>query len=150
MYIGQNLKTIRKKWGDNQTDFGARFGMSKTLVSKWELGETEPGLQVLIWLEDQTGIPMRTLIEEEIMAEDIGHKPGDLQSKVMEREKNKLKLKISDLVMELEEKDKEKVKLLEAMQLVIDFLEKNMDKSVYEKEKKAYLERVSAILSDRG
>lgn len=146
MYLSNNLKTIRKKWGESQTAFGERFDVSKTAVSKWEIGSSEPPFAVLLWIEKQTGVRMGELIEVEILPEDIGSRPGEMRSKVMERESNSLKLKIGDLVMELQEAEREKVRVLEALNTLVEFLEKNIDKSVYEKEKNEYLERVAGII----
>lgn len=38
----QDIKTIRDYYGDTQTKFGKRLGVSLATVSRWELGNTTP------------------------------------------------------------------------------------------------------------
>lgn len=45
--FGDNLKHLRKSRGLTQKDFGARVGLSKAVVSKYESGMGYPSLDVL-------------------------------------------------------------------------------------------------------
>ena len=76
MSISENLKTIRRKWKDSQKNFGDRFEVTNTAVSKWELGENEPTLRVLIELEELTGIPAKRLYREVISPDEVHPLPG--------------------------------------------------------------------------
>lgn len=44
------IKQKRKELRENQTIFGARFGVSYAAVSQWELGEANPPGEVTWWL----------------------------------------------------------------------------------------------------
>lgn len=38
----QLLQRLRDQLGESQTEFGARFGVTKSAVSQWENGQTSP------------------------------------------------------------------------------------------------------------
>ncbi len=150
MSISKNIKTVRKKWRDNQAGFGARFGVGKSAVSKWEQGENEPSPGVLIALEEMTGIPAKRLYRDEIGSGEVGIAPGEFSAlgtnPYREREEELMK-KIGSLVVQLDETEREKLKVFEALQVVIKFLEGNLDESQYKERKKEHLDRLAAILS---
>lgn len=37
--VGKKIKSLRKALGDNQAEFGERFGVEQATVSRWEKGE---------------------------------------------------------------------------------------------------------------
>jgi len=47
MLDGERLRDIRKDHGDTQESLGKKLGFATPTVSKWEQGETEPGLETL-------------------------------------------------------------------------------------------------------
>ena len=47
MLDGERLREIRKDHGDTQETLGKKLGYATPTVSKWEQGETEPGLETL-------------------------------------------------------------------------------------------------------
>ena len=47
MLDGERLREIRKDHGDTQESLGIKLGYATPTVSKWEQGETEPGLETL-------------------------------------------------------------------------------------------------------
>lgn len=47
MLDGERLREIRKDHGDTQESLGKKLGYATPTVSKWEQGETEPGLETL-------------------------------------------------------------------------------------------------------
>ena len=47
MLDGERLREIRKDHGDTQESLGKKLGYATPTVSKWEQGETEPGLEAL-------------------------------------------------------------------------------------------------------
>lgn len=44
------IRQKRKELGENQTQFGARFGVSYVAVSDWERGVNDAPARVLWWL----------------------------------------------------------------------------------------------------
>ena len=174
MKLGENIKTIRKKWGENQDDFSARFGMKRSNLSKIETGEIELSLSNCRLLSELTGININRLIDEELTLDDIPPLPigeggemfvkkEDKKAEAAEREPGEFEdiKSLSAAVKELQEdmgslrkleaamndKENEQVKVLKALFLVIDYLEKDMEESEYKEEKKVHLDRLAAILS---
>lgn len=47
MLDGERLRESRKDHGDTQESLGKKLGYATPTVSKWEQGETEPGLETL-------------------------------------------------------------------------------------------------------
>ncbi len=47
MLDGERLREIRKDHGDTQESLGKKLGYATPTISKWEQGETEPGLETL-------------------------------------------------------------------------------------------------------
>ncbi len=69
MYLGNNILVIRTHWKETQEVFGRRFGVGRSLVSKWEGGESDPGVTVLVQLEELTGMPFARLVGERLSPE---------------------------------------------------------------------------------
>jgi DNA-binding transcriptional regulator YiaG len=44
------IKALRKKMGESQEVFGARFGVTKGAVSQWEAGIAQPDADVVMWV----------------------------------------------------------------------------------------------------
>jgi transcriptional regulator with XRE-family HTH domain len=51
----KNLKKLRVENDYTQKSFGAKFGVSKMTVSRWEAGENEPPVPVLAWILEASG-----------------------------------------------------------------------------------------------
>lgn len=71
MYLSKNLETIRKHLRENQSEFGERYGVGRSAVSKWEAGENEPPLRVLMALEELTGVPITRMLRDELNLDDL-------------------------------------------------------------------------------
>lgn len=52
----KRIKELRKKTGLNQADFGKRIGITKSSVSKLELGENSPSEQTLMLICKTFGV----------------------------------------------------------------------------------------------
>lgn len=79
MYLSKNLETIRKHLRENQSEFGERYGVGRSAVSKWEAGENEPPLRVLMALEDLTGVSMTRMLRDELSMDDLDSGGGMLR-----------------------------------------------------------------------
>ena len=47
VYIGKNIKQIRKSFNLSQYEFGKILGFSARTISDWECGNTEPDLTTI-------------------------------------------------------------------------------------------------------
>lgn len=54
--FGENLKHLRKSLGLTQKDFGAKIGLSKAVVSKYENGMGYPSFDVLVRIAQHFGV----------------------------------------------------------------------------------------------
>ncbi|MBK8566044.1 MAG: hypothetical protein IPN76_22560 [Saprospiraceae bacterium] len=75
MYLGNNILMIRTHWKESQEVFGRRFGVGRSLVSKWEGGESDPAVSVLMQLEGLSGVPFARLVGERLGPEDLPSYP---------------------------------------------------------------------------
>jgi transcriptional regulator with XRE-family HTH domain len=71
MTLSKNIETIRKYLRMNQQEFGDLFGVGRTAVSKWENGENEPPISVLVALDKMVGIGLSRMVEGELTIEDL-------------------------------------------------------------------------------
>jgi transcriptional regulator with XRE-family HTH domain len=65
--LGENIRRLRKYLGQNQGEFAMRFGVSRQLVGFWESGIREPGVAVLVKLEELSGYPLSKLALEKVV-----------------------------------------------------------------------------------
>ena len=68
--FAQNLTRLRKKAGETQRDLGDVLGISDKTVSKWETGESEPGLDLVVTLAKRYGVSADSLLAGEPDIED--------------------------------------------------------------------------------
>lgn len=61
--FAQNLTMLRKKAGETQRDLGDALGVSDKTVSKWETGESEPGLDLVLTLAKHYGVTIDALAD---------------------------------------------------------------------------------------
>lgn len=54
--FGETLKHLRKRRELTQKDFGAKIGLSKAVVSKYENGMGYPSFDVLVWIAQYFGV----------------------------------------------------------------------------------------------
>ena len=71
MNVAYNIQVIRRKWRESQEAFGARFGVGRSAVAKWESGDNDVSSSVLIALEDITGISISRILRDELTLEEI-------------------------------------------------------------------------------
>ena len=70
MKLAENLTRLRKKAGETQRDLGEALGISDKTVSKWECGESEPGLEQVVTLAKHYGVSADALLAGEPDIED--------------------------------------------------------------------------------
>ena len=61
MNLGQRISTYRKKLGISQEELGARLGVSRQAVSKWETGAASPDMENLLALAREFGVSVAEL-----------------------------------------------------------------------------------------
>jgi transcriptional regulator with XRE-family HTH domain len=66
--VGEAVRRIRKRIGQNTTDFGARVGITASAVSKYENGKISPGRSVLLLLQQMA----ETDEEREVISAALG------------------------------------------------------------------------------
>lgn len=80
MTLGENLQRLRKERGLSQEEVARRLFVSRQSVSKWELDQSEPGVEYLkvlaelygVSLDELAGMPVPTLQPEPVPEEDPG------------------------------------------------------------------------------
>jgi transcriptional regulator with XRE-family HTH domain len=73
MYLAENIQVVRKWLRDSQETFGARFNVVRSTVAKWEAGESQPPVEVLLTLQDLTGKTVAELVRTKITAGMLGN-----------------------------------------------------------------------------
>lgn len=68
MTLSQRLTQIRKQMGLSQEEFGALFDVSRQAVSKWELGQSKPDIDVLLSISKKMNISLDVLLDNDIGA----------------------------------------------------------------------------------
>lgn len=63
MTLGQRISLYRKKLNISQEELGARLGVSRQAVSKWETDLSTPDLNNLIGLARELGVSVAELTE---------------------------------------------------------------------------------------
>lgn len=71
MKINENIFELRKKKGISQEELGAKLGVSRQTVSKWEVGKSVPDIQKLKAIADLFGITVDELIKEKSSATNL-------------------------------------------------------------------------------
>ena len=61
MTLGQRISEYRKKLGISQEELGARLGVSRQAVSKWETDIASPDMENLLALSREFGISVAEL-----------------------------------------------------------------------------------------
>ncbi len=69
--IGTNLTFLRKKAGLTQLEFGEKFNYSDRTVSKWELGDIIPSVEVLKSIADFYGVTVDFILKEHASDKDF-------------------------------------------------------------------------------
>ena len=64
MTLGQRIQELRKGAGLTQEQLGARVGVTRQAVSKWENGTSDPSTSNLCALAKLYGIPVEELLHE--------------------------------------------------------------------------------------
>jgi transcriptional regulator with XRE-family HTH domain len=75
MFLGSNIRLIRKKWGLSQEELGERLEVKGQSVSTYEKGTTEPRLQFLMKLSEMAGVSINDLCERPLRKKEIPEKP---------------------------------------------------------------------------
>ena len=64
MTLGQRISLYRKKLNISQEELGARLGVSRQAVSKWESGASDPSTSNLLALARLYGVSAEELLRE--------------------------------------------------------------------------------------
>ena len=64
MTLGQRISLYRKKLNISQEELGARLGVSRQAVSKWESGASDPSTSNLLALAKLYGVSAEELLRE--------------------------------------------------------------------------------------
>ncbi len=174
MSLSENIRLVRKKWGENQDEFSRRFGMTRSNLSRIESGEFELSVANSVLLSKLTGISINRLFEEVLEEGEIPPVPvGEGGEKFVGPSRVERVVVSSDLgefadlrkvvgelislrhdvdllkgsIAVLDDEGQEKLKVFKALQVVIGYVEKDIDESEYQEEKKAYLDKLAGILS---
>jgi len=173
-----NIERIRSVWKLRQDEIGKLFGVSQKTISGYEAGKSEPSISTGLRISKLTGFTIQELVEDEIQFERIPKSPLLTQVEEPEDEPiykksppqhtNKkdltnLDVLIStverlDLNMErmltvfnnLDEDGNEKLKVLNALFVVAQYLESELEEAEYAEEKKLMLEKLAAALGGKA
>ena len=63
MTLGQRISLYRKKLNISQEELGARLGVSRQAVSKWETGTADPSTSNLLALAKLFGVSAEELLQ---------------------------------------------------------------------------------------
>lgn len=75
MFLGNNIRLIRKKWRYKQDQFGAKFNVQGQSISTYEKGTAEPRLAFLLKLSEMTGVSINDLCGKPLHESKIPEKP---------------------------------------------------------------------------
>jgi len=64
--IGKYLLEYREQHGISQAELAEKLGVKQTTISSWERVIKVPGSISLLRISDETGIPIRTLVQEKL------------------------------------------------------------------------------------
>ncbi len=73
MNFNEKLIELRKQKGLSQDEFGEKIGVSRQTVSKWELSQSYPDFQKLVFISDYYGITLDELVKD-ISVQDVRDK----------------------------------------------------------------------------
>jgi len=79
-YLSQNLKTIRNRWRLSQEEMAGLLrieskGSKSAVVSNWERGINNPGIDYLLRLQDIARVDLNRLLRSYLAFEDIPPQP---------------------------------------------------------------------------
>ena len=79
MYLGPNIKRIRRKWRYQQEEFAQLLQSTKGRVSQYEVGNNDPKIPFLLRLERLSGISCSVLYNRLIKDSEIPSEPINLE-----------------------------------------------------------------------
>ena len=79
-HLPANLKTIRRRWALNQEQLAGLLGLQSkgnaaAVISNWERGLNQPGLDYLLRLQDLTQLDLNRLLRSALTLEDLPGRP---------------------------------------------------------------------------
>lgn len=75
MPLGENIKTIRKRWSMNRDEFGELMDSTGPRISQYEIKNNEPKIPFIIRLQQLTNVNTYDLYYSILPIEDIPPKP---------------------------------------------------------------------------
>ncbi len=75
-HLPANLKTIRRRWALNQEQLAGLLGLQSkgnpaAVISNWERGLNQPGLDYLLALQDLTQLDLNRLLRSVLTLDDL-------------------------------------------------------------------------------
>ena len=77
MFIAENIRYLRKKWGYSQDDLANVLGYSSfTTIQKWESGVSTPPLGIFAKMSDLFAVSMDDMVKIDLASADAGTGSG--------------------------------------------------------------------------
>lgn len=82
VFLGENIKKIRRKWRMNQEEMADFFGITRVAVGNYEKEKNIPNAFIIVELQNLTGINANDIIytdldENNIPSEPLSNKSGE-------------------------------------------------------------------------
>ena len=74
MYLADNMKYLRAKWGRSQQQLADELGITRTRYSKYEYGMAEPSIELLVKIARYYGISVDEIISVDLFRQTITRK----------------------------------------------------------------------------
>ncbi|MEM8908968.1 MAG: helix-turn-helix transcriptional regulator [Bacteroidota bacterium] len=82
MYLGPNIKRIRRKWRYQQEEFAQLMSSTKGRISQYELGNNDPKIPFLLRLERLSGVACSILYTRLIKDDEISAQPLETEFEI--------------------------------------------------------------------
>ena len=81
MILSEKITELRKRNGLSQEEFGARIGVSRQAVSKWEMAQTTPDVAKVLAMAEVFEVPVDFLLKDEYDLSYLNAKPAAAEIK---------------------------------------------------------------------
>ena len=71
MFYARNIRLIRKLLGYTQEEFIQKLGLTRGKLQTYEQGRTEPPIDLLVFLQNETNIPIYDILTRELSEKEI-------------------------------------------------------------------------------
>lgn len=107
LYLGKNIRFLRKRKGWTQEDLANRIGKKKSIIGNYEKGVTEPSLAILMRLGELFGVYWAYLVDcdlsgeqqSSLVSDEIQRQIGEYRRQIerLEQENRRLEEKLRQL-----------------------------------------------------